>query len=149
MKLEIRSITDCVEFRADWERLFTGYVNFYKREMTPEIAGRVWTWLHDPQHMLEGLMAFVDGKPAGIAHFRVMPRPMAGAEIGFLDDLFVDPEIRGYRLGEAILAHLADIARQRNWAIIRWLTADDNYRARALYDRVAAKSGFNLYEMKA
>lgn len=148
MTVEVRPITDCAAYRADWQRLFTGYVNFYKREMTPEIADRVWAWLQDPAHTLEGLMAFVDGKPAGIAHFRTMPRPMAGTEVGFLDDLFVDPEIRGHRIGEVLLNHLAEIARQRDWAIVRWLTADDNYRARALYDRLATKSGFNLYEMK-
>jgi len=148
MTCEIRPIEECTGFRADWERLFTLYVQFYKREMTPEIAEQVWTWLLDPRHGLEGAMAFVDGKPAAIAHFRSMPRPMAGAEIGFLDDLYVDPEVRGNRIGARMLEHLADIGRARGWAIIRWLTGDDNYRARTLYDRHAAKSAFNLYEMK-
>lgn len=148
MTYEILPIDECARFRADWERLFTGYVQFYKREMTPEIAEQVWTWLLDPQHGLEGVMAFVDGKPVGIAHFRPMPRPMAGAEIGFLDDLYVDPDVRGHQIGARMLEHLAEIGRARGWAIMRWLTGDDNYRARTLYDRHAAKSTFNLYEMK-
>lgn len=148
MSCEIRPIAQCAAFRADWERLFAGYVRFYRREMTAEIADRVWTWLLDPDHVLEGVMAFVDRKPVGIAHFRATPRPMAGTEIGFLDDLYVDPDARGHQIGARLLEHLAEVGRVRNWAIIRWLTADDNYPARRLYDRHAGKSTFNLYEMK-
>ena len=29
----------------------------------------------------------------------------------------------------------------------RWITADDNYRARTLYDRVAKKTAWNTYEI--
>ncbi|MGD9913618.1 MAG: N-acetyltransferase family protein [Hyphomicrobiaceae bacterium] len=148
MKIEILSIGECREHRKDWERLFTGYVQFYRREMTSEIAERVWGWLHDPSYGLEGLMAFADGKPVGIAHYRMMPRPMAGTEVGFLDDLFVDSTVRGGKIGELMLQHLGDIGRRRGWAIIRWLTGDDNYRARTLYDRHSTKTSFNLYEMK-
>jgi hypothetical protein len=30
---------------------------------------------------------------------------------------------------------------------MRWITADDNYRARTLYDRIGKKALWNLYEM--
>ena len=45
------------------------------------------------------------------------------------------------------LAHLAEVARARGWSVVRWITADDNYRARTLYDRVARKTSWNLYEL--
>jgi hypothetical protein len=32
---------------------------------------------------------------------------------------------------------------------VRWLTAEDNYRARTLYDRVAGKTAFILYQKTA
>jgi hypothetical protein len=43
---------------------------------------------------------------------------------------------------------LADIGRAQGWATIRWLTAEDNYRARSFYDRIAARTAFLTYEMK-
>lgn len=50
-------------------------------------------------------------------------------------------------VGEALLARLGEIAAERGWRCVRWITAEDNCRARTLYDRVAAKTGWNMYEM--
>ena len=36
----------------------------------------------------------LEGKIVGIAHYRTMPRPIKGQYIGFLDDLFVEPEFQ-------------------------------------------------------
>ena len=46
-----------------------------------------------------------------------------------------------------MLAHLQAVATERNWAFIRWITADNNARARTLYDRVSRKTDWVLYEM--
>jgi len=136
-----------VRFEAEWRRLFRAYGRFYGRELGDAQLDVVWGWLHDPAHEVEGLLA-VDGEQlVGFAHFRRMPSPLRAADVGFLDDLFVDPKARGGRVGEALLDALADTARQRGWPVIRWITADDNYRARALYDRMAMKTMWNLYEL--
>jgi GNAT superfamily N-acetyltransferase len=124
-----------------WRRLYDGYATFYEREMTDQIAGTVWGWLQDPAHELEGALALHEDVPVGLAHYRRMPSPLRGADVGFLDDLFVDPARRGGRIGEAL------IARERGWGVVRWITADDNYRARTLYDRLARKTLWNLYEL--
>jgi GNAT superfamily N-acetyltransferase len=132
----------------DWRRLFEGYATFYKRPMTDEIAGRVWAWLFDPAHALEALVArTADGRLVGLAHFRPMPRPSSGSTAGFLDDLFVDPRLRGQRVADRLLEALAAIGRERGWGVIRWLTADNNYRARGVYDRHATRSMWITYEM--
>ena len=83
----------------------------------------------------------------GLGHYRRMPSPLRGIEIGFLDDLFVNPSARGARVGELLIARLVEIAKERGWGKIRWITADDNYRARTLYDRVAVKTAWNTYEV--
>lgn len=145
--LEILPIPKAPQHRGAWQALFQAYGDFYKRPMTAEIFDTVWAWLNDPAHEVEGVLAVLDGQPVGLAHFRRMPRPLYGAEVGFLDDLFVDPQCRGHKVGEQLIAHVAQVARTRGWATVRWLTADDNYRARALYDRVGRKSHFNLYEL--
>ena len=137
------------QFEAEWRRLFRGYGQFYGRTLDDAQLDRVWGWLHDPLHEVEGLLAVDGDQVVGLAHFRRMPSPLRAADLGFLDDLFVDPQARGGRVGEALLDELADIARQRGWPVIRWITADDNYRARALYDRMAKKTLWNLYELAA
>lgn len=134
--------------RAEWRRLFQAYADFYRVAMDDQIAETTWQWIHDPAHVLEGVIARqAGGAVVGLAHFRAMPSPLRGIEIGFLDDLFVDPSARGEQVGEALLQHVAAEGRARGWPKIRWITADDNYRARTLYDRVAAKTLWNVYEM--
>ncbi|TVQ32324.1 MAG: GNAT family N-acetyltransferase [Geminicoccaceae bacterium] len=147
MGVEIVAVTPT--HAARWRELYQGYADFYRRPSDDAHKDVVWGWLMDPNHELEGYLALVDGIPQGLAHVRRMPSPLRGQDIGFLDDLFVDPAARGHRVGEHLLAFLADLAGQRGWGVIRWITADDNYRARALYDRVAAKTAWNLYEMPA
>jgi GNAT superfamily N-acetyltransferase len=131
-----------------WRRLYEGYAAFYKMPMTDAIAERVWSWLHDPAHVLEALVARTPaGAVVGIAHFRAMPRPLTGSTAAFLDDLFVDPELRGARVADALLAELKRVAQTRGWTLIRWLTADDNYRARGVYDRHAKRTMWVTYQM--
>jgi GNAT superfamily N-acetyltransferase len=75
--------------------------------------------------------------------------PLGANEICFLDDLFVDPTFRGGRVGEALLRAVAEESSRRGWGKVRWITADDNYRGRTLYDRVAARTMWVTYEMPA
>ena len=137
------------EDRAGWEPLFLAYAEFYRVAITDETMDAVWAWIHDPDNVVEALVAECEGALVGLAHYRAMPSPLRGATLGFLDDLFVDPAARGARVGEALLTRLGEIANERGWRCVRWITADDNYRARGLYDRVAAKTAWNMYEMGA
>jgi len=136
------------EDKADWRRLYDGYVIFYKRRPSEEVAETVWRWLHDPGHVLEALVAREpSGRVVGLAHFRAMPRPATGSTAGFLDDLFVDPEHRGARVADRLIERMKEIARERGWTVIRWLTADDNYRARGVYDRWATRTMWITYQI--
>jgi GNAT superfamily N-acetyltransferase len=132
----------------DWRRLFEGYATFYKRPMNDAIAKRVWGWLLDPQHVFEGLVARTgDDRVVGLAHFRAMPRSLTGTIGGFLDDLFVDPNLRGQRVADRLIEAMTSIARQRGWSLIRWQTADNNYRARGVYDRLATRTMWITYQI--
>ena len=42
---------------------------------------------------------------------------------------------------------LKDHAVLRGWSVVRWFNKHNNYRARGVYDRHAAKSDWNAYEM--
>lgn len=134
--------------RAAWESLYRGYADFYAVQTDAARLETLWGWLHDPDHPLEGLVCEADGELLGLAHFRAMPSPLRGADIGFLDDLFVAPAVRGSGAAAALLDRLGVIARERGWDVVRWITADDNYRARGLYDRIATKTAWNTYELR-
>ena len=82
-------------------------------------------------------------------HYRAMPSPLRGAEDGFLDDLSVDPYRDGDGTGEAIIGRVDQIAVIRGWGVVRWITGDNNYRTRGLYDGLSQRSGWITYEMTA
>ncbi|HYZ31065.1 MAG TPA: GNAT family N-acetyltransferase [Crenalkalicoccus sp.] len=134
--------------RADWERLYAGYAGFYRAKQTPEMRERVWGWIHDPANPVEALVAEADGRAIGLAHIRPFHRPLSASIGGFLDDLFVDPEWRGQRVADALIAAVAALGRERGWTVIRWITADDNYRGRGVYDRVATRTMWITYDIK-
>jgi GNAT superfamily N-acetyltransferase len=66
---------------------------------------------------------------------------------GHLDDLFVEPDARGTGAVDALFTALRDVARQRGWAKIRWITADDYHRARSMHDRIAERTMWVVYDM--
>ncbi len=134
--------------KEQWQELYKGYANFYKVEMNNQILETVWSWLHDKNHELNGIVYEIDGNIVALAHYRRMPRPLKGKDVGFLDDLFVEPIHRGKRIGEQLLNELKKISKSKGWDLIRWITRDDNLRAKNLYDRVAEKTHWDLYELK-
>jgi GNAT superfamily N-acetyltransferase len=135
--------------RPGWRRLFQLYAEFYRMPMDEATAGLVWSWLHDPAHPIKGLVARGEaGQLLGLTHYRPMPSPLRGRDICFLDDLFVLPEARGARLGEALIQAVVEVARRQGWPAVRWITAQDNARARRLYDRVAMRTQWVTYEIR-
>ena len=135
--------------RAEWEKLYAGYAEFYRVTQTPEMRQKVWDWIMDPAHEVKALVAEdANGRAVGLAHYRPFARPLSATTGGFLDDLFVSPELRGGRVADALIGALAEEGRRRGWSVIRWITADDNYRARGVYDRVAARTMWLTYDVK-
>ena len=134
--------------KEQWQELYKGYANFYKVEMNNQILETVWSWLHDKNHELNGIVYEIDGNIVALAHYRRMPRPLKGKDVGFLDDLFVEPIHRGKKIGEQLINELKKISTAKGWDLIRWLTANDNLRAKKLYNRVAQKTSWDLYELK-
>jgi GNAT superfamily N-acetyltransferase len=144
--VEIRAVR--ASDKAEWAALYAGYAAFYKVEQTEAMRETVWGWLMDSAHGTEGLVAEIDGALVGLAHFRPYARPLSASVGGFLDDLFVGPAARGSGAAEALITALGDLGRARGWTVIRWITAEDNYRARGLYDRLADRTKWVTYDIK-
>jgi GNAT superfamily N-acetyltransferase len=132
-----------------WRRLFTGYCDFYRCPTSAEHLDRIWSWIHEAKS-IEALVAVPsegDGPAVGLAHLRSWVRPLRGTTCGYLDDLFVDPQMRSRGVVDALFEAIGALAVERDWAVVRWTTADDNYRARSAYDRVATRTHWITYDM--
>jgi GNAT superfamily N-acetyltransferase len=130
--------------------LIRGYCEFYKSD--PPDAGldemaRALIASTDDQGML--LVADEDGEVIGFAAVGWKWSSLRGARIAVLEDLFVAPEARGKGAADALIEASASRARANGAPVITWLTAPDNHRAQAVYDRVGGKSAaFLEYELE-
>lgn len=132
---------------AEWTTLYRGYRDFYRQPHDAGVFERVWSWLHDSAHETRGLVAEVDGKLVGLAHYRTFARPLSGSHGIFLDDLFTSADARGLGVGTALLAELGKIAEAEGATVVRWITASDNDTARRVYDRVATLTSWATYDL--
>jgi ribosomal protein S18 acetylase RimI-like enzyme len=134
--------------KEQWEPLYKAYATFYKMPMEQSTLDTVWSWIQDDANPFFGIIAKNEaGEAVGMAHCREMPSPLRGAVLGFLDDLYVTPECRGTGCVQEIYGELKSLGKERGWPCIRWITAEDNYRARTSYDRVADKTIWQTYQM--
>ena len=137
------------EDRAAWGQLYVGYATFYKVDQTEAMRDTVWGWLMDPAHEVNGFVAEDDtGALIGLTHYRPFARPLSASTGGFLDDLFVDPAARGSGAAQALIDAVATAGREKGWTVIRWITAEDNARARAVYDKLATPTAWKTYDIK-
>ncbi|PFG10774.1 GNAT family N-acetyltransferase [Marinobacter sp. LV10MA510-1] len=136
--------------KAEWRVLFNGYADFYSVSMDDSTADKVWAWLLDPSHVLEGLVVRdASGTIVGFAHVRACPRTLGGCDVGFLDDMYVAPDARGSGASDALFVGLRTLAVERSWPTVRWITQHFNARGRAFYDRyTSGPSDFIMYQWK-
>jgi GNAT superfamily N-acetyltransferase len=74
---------------------------------------------------------------------------LRGARIVVLEDLFVADEARGRGHADALIEATAEVARRHSAPAVTWLTAPDNHRAQAVYNRVGGHAApFLEYELE-
>lgn len=135
--------------RDRWQELYAGYGDFYGIPLDDAKADLVWGWLHDPEHESECLVATDDtGRLQGIAHYYVFERQLGGGHGIYLADLFTDESARGQGVASALIGALRELAVERGYQLVRWITASDNVTAQRLYDRVAARTSWVTYDLK-
>jgi len=142
MAVDVRPVSESDLER--WRELYRGYAEFYEVD-DPQFE-ELWRLITE-ERAVECFVAEVDGEVAGLAHVHEFVRPLDGGEGGYLDDLYVDPAHRGHGVGAALLEHLRELARDRGWKVVRWITAEDNVTAQQLYDRHAQRTTWVTYDM--
>jgi GNAT superfamily N-acetyltransferase len=131
--------------RAAWESLWNGYLTFYQTVLPKEVSDVTWARLHDPEEPMFAFGVFAGGTLIGIVHFLFHRSCWTIGDYCYLQDLFVTKEARGLGAGRALIAAVERAAREAGASRIYWLTKEDNRAARALYDKVAERSGFIQY----
>ena len=135
---------------ADLLPLFRAYTDFY--EATPTDAGleemiRKVIELPDDEAFL--LVAEDGDELVGFACCNWKWSSLRGARIVFLDDLFVRSESRGEGHADPLIAACGELGEGTGAPIMSWLTAPDNKRAQAVYDRIGGTSeAFLEYELE-
>lgn len=84
-------------------------------------------------------LAFVDGRPVGLACFAILRPGFRLTGLVFLKELFVEEQARGHAVGAALMRWLADFARARGIGRIDLTTEASNRGARAFYERLGGE----------
>lgn len=132
----------------DWLVLWQGYLEFYETSLEDAVTEATFGRLVDPDGDLHGAIARDEsGTAIGLVHWLTHPATWTTAEYCYLEDLFVSPDGRGAGAGRALIAHVREWAERHGAAKLYWLTAETNGTARALYDKVATRSGMIHYQV--
>ncbi|WP_243368747.1 GNAT family N-acetyltransferase [Microvirga solisilvae] len=134
-----------LEDRKAWEPLWQGYLTFYKSTLPAEVTETTWRRLNDPAEPMHGLVAIIDGRIVGIVHYLYHRSTWTSGDYCYLQDLFTAEEVRGRGVGRALIEAVYERAKADGAARVYWLTHETNTDAQALYDKVAARSGFIQY----
>jgi GNAT superfamily N-acetyltransferase len=145
MDFRIRALAE--RDHAAWLALFRGYIGFYQARVPEEVIGLTWRRLLTPADGNPiGLVAVGDDdRPFGLAHVLFHRSTWSPTWYCYLEDLFVDPARRAQGAGRALIEAVYAEADRRQCTRTYWATQEHNASARALYDRVAAKSEFVQY----
>jgi len=131
--------------RAEWQRLWALYIEFYRTSKPQSLYDLNWARLFDPDEPMFGYLADVDGKPRGLVHIIMHRSFWLEGPSCYLQDLYADAELRGTGIGRALIEHVYEVVRGIGGERVHWLTEDTNLTGQRLYDRIAKKSGFIQY----
>jgi GNAT superfamily N-acetyltransferase len=147
LAVEIRPVVDADY--ANWRVLWDGYNAFYERRGPTEVPERVtqttWRRFLDPAEPMHALVADDGGALVGLVHYIFHRNTTLNDTTCYLQDLFTAPAARGKGVGRALIEAVYDAARKAGSGRVYWHTQTTNATARALYDQVAAHTGFIMY----
>ena len=134
------------EDEAEWRRLWRGYLDFYQTELPEAVYASSFARLTDPEvRDYHGLLAVADGRPVGLVHYIFHRHGWQIEDVCYLQDLYLDPEVRGTGAGRRLIEVVYAAADAAGRPSVYWLTQSFNATARRLYDRVGTETPFIKY----
>ena len=132
-----------------WLALFDGYNAFYGRSgataLSPDITAMTWARFFDAYEPVHALVAESGAGLIGLAHYLFHRSTTAIEPTCYMQDLFTSEAARGKGVGRALMDDLVSLSMRNGWSRLYWHTSEENRTARALYDKVAERSGFLVY----
>jgi GNAT superfamily N-acetyltransferase len=145
MTLTIRAIEE--KDKNQWLKLWAGYLEFYKSTISPEQTELTWKRLINNELKMFGFVAENEDGVIGFTHCLFRPSTWTETDYCYLEDLFVDPNIRGKGVGRALMEKVVEFAKQKESKRVYWTTQEFNETARVLYDSITPVSEFVQYRL--
>jgi GNAT superfamily N-acetyltransferase len=120
--------------------LIRAYCEFYETVPNDDGIRRMFETLITDPGQGAVFIARHEGRAVGFATLDWKWSSLKGARIGYLEDLFVDPDSRGLGIADALIEVCAERCRELGMPAMAWQTAPDNHRAQKVYDRTGAEA---------
>jgi GNAT superfamily N-acetyltransferase len=95
--------------------------------------------LFGPRRLAYAELAIADDRAVGLALWYYTFSTFKGRPDIFLEDLYVEPEYRGRRIGLALLRHLARLAVAERCRRVEWRVLNWNQPSIEFYERIGAR----------
>ena len=144
MPITVRALE--VADEARWRTLFDDYIAFYQESVPQDVIDLTWQRVVGGADGMAGLVA-VDGAGhvIGFANLVFHRSTWSATEYCYLEDLYVDPLVRGQGAGQALIEAAYALADARGASRTYWATQENNATARRLYDRIGVLTPFVQY----
>jgi GNAT superfamily N-acetyltransferase len=120
--------------------LMRAYCDFYESSPTDEgLTTMLRTLIAEPAQGAV-FIARDDGRAVGVATLDWKWSSLKGARMGYLEDLYVEPDSRGKGIADALIEICAERCRELGMPAMQWATAPDNHRAQKVYNRTGAQA---------
>ncbi len=135
---------------GQWAPLWKGYNAFYGRSgataLPDAVTQATWERFFDSAEPVNCLVAEAEGALIGFVHYIFHRSTSMMNHNCYLQDLFTAENARGRGVARALIEAVYERAKAAGSSRVYWLTHESNATARALYDKVATRSGFIQYQ---
>lgn len=129
--------------------LIRAYCEFYETKANDEGLREMFRTLITEPSQGSVFVARDGDRAVGFATLDWKWSSLKAARMGYLEDLYVDPEARGKGIADALIEVCAERCRELGMPAMAWQTAPDNHRAQQVYNRTGAEFDTYLeYDLK-
>ena len=129
-----------------WLPLWKSYQTFYRVDIPESITQLTWKRFFHPAEPMFCAVAKQEGRIVGFVHYLFHRSTWAESDYCYLEDLFVDPQLRGRGIARQLMQALRAEAKEQGWSRLYWHTRTDN-PARRLYDEFTPADDYVRYRI--
>ena len=132
--------------QPEWRRLWRLYLEFYETVVDERVFEATFErLLSSDERDFHALVLERDGGLGGLAHYLFHRHCWKIEDVCYLQDLYVDRDLRGTGCGRALMEAVYAAADGAGSPSVYWLTQHFNEAGRRLYDRVGTVTPFIRY----